>query len=169
MKRANYPEGVDPEDANAVMRALADGAFGNQLAPGPPFQSAGRVPDLDALLAGIVAAMPRASIMFIEGTSIVPEAKTLLYDRSVEPQRDDLWGTVWPRPQGFHVPLTDQNVDDLRALADRLAIPEVCDHITVYDADQILLIAHDVGSEVWLSGDLSDVARQRFHSAVNAT
>ena len=31
----------------------------------------------------------------------------------------------------------------------------VCDHVTVYDADRILLYAHNVGPDVWLSGDLS--------------
>lgn len=129
----------------------------------------GEVADVPSLLEGIDAALPRGVVMPIEGTS-APEVEELLADRAVEPVRDDLWATLWPRSPRFHIPLTNENLRDLRALAERPSGEGVfCDHLVVYDGDRILLYAHDVGCEVWLSRDLSEAARERFRSASDAT
>ena len=146
------------------MRALADGAFASAQDP-VPLQRAGHVSDLGSLLGGIAKALPRPSVMFVEGTTIAPEVMALLEECSTDPGRDDLWGTVWPRSDGFHIPVTDENVRALAALAERHATPELCDHVTVYSGDRILLLAHDVGSDVWLSSDLAPGVVERFRES----
>ena len=169
MKRTSYPDGVDPDDVESVMRALGAGAFDTVAQGGSPLEKAGRVSDLSLLLAGIDQALPRPAMLFVEGTSIAPDVKKLLDGRSVQPGRDDLWGTVWPRSDGFHIRVTDENMRDLLKLADHHATPEICDHLTVYCGERILLVAHDVGSDdVWLDGGLPPQAMARFRRVANA-
>jgi hypothetical protein len=168
MKRNSYPDGVDPDDAGSVMRALMSGAFDAATDQNAELQAAGRVAALSSLLAAIAETMPRPSVMFIEGTTIADEVKNDLGDRSVEPGRDDLWGTVWPRSDGFHVPVTDENLRDLLAVAQRKTRQAICDHITVYHGAQVLLAAHDVGGEVWVSGELPADTIEQFRRVANA-
>ena len=173
MERTNYPDGVDPEDVDSVMQAW-----------GAPFlppvlteahENVGRVTELSLLLTAIERAMPRPAVIFIEGTRLSDEVKTYLEERSLPSGRDDLWGTLWPRPSGFHIPVTDENLIDLRQLVSRHARPEdpypfgeICDHVVVYCDDLVLLGAYDVGSDVWLSRELPTATVELFREAAGA-
>ena len=110
MLRTNRFEDVDPDDEGSVMRALSGAGFGAVAKSAGTLERIGRVSSLESLLAAIGQALPRPAVMFIEGTSIADPAKESLAERSIEPERDDLWGTVWPRSEGFDMPVTDHNV-----------------------------------------------------------
>jgi hypothetical protein len=176
VKRMSYPDDVDPEDVGSVMQALADGAFGGPVLSFERHTRVGHVTDLASLLVAIEQTLPRPAVMFIEGTRIAPEVETLLESRSVRGTRDDLWGTSWPVPDGFHLPVSDENLRDLRDLVERHAAPEepypfsaICDHVVVYSGDVVLMGAYDVGSEVWLSSDLPAETIELFRVAAGAT
>ena len=69
-----------------------------------------------------------------------------------EATRGDLSGTIWPQPQTFHLPLTNEVGEALRLLGERFAQPEMCDHLVVYRDEDILLSAYDAGIDiVWVS------------------
>jgi hypothetical protein len=173
VERTNYPEGVDPEDVDSVMRAMDE-------FPGPAVSehrhhSVGRVADLCLLLSAIERLLPRPAVIFIEGTKIAGEVKTFLDEHSIASGRDDLWGTAWPRPEGFHILVTDENLRGLRHLVSTQVRPEepypygaICNHVVVYRDNEILLTAYDVGSEVWLSDDLPAGTAERFREVVDA-
>jgi hypothetical protein len=169
MRRTNSFEDVDPNDERSVMRALAGERFGAVTRSAATLQNVGRVSDLDSLLAGIEHVLPRCAVMFIEGTSITPDSRKILAERSIEPERDDLWGTVWPRSEGFDLPVTDDNLHGLRELAGSRPACEICDHVTVYSGDRILLVAHDVGSEVLVNRELPAEAVRRFREFARAS
>ena len=169
MTRGHEPDGVRSGGFFSSIRAVVRRWVPAGVDLPASGQWVGEVADVSSLLAGIDVALPRGVVMFIEGTS-TPEVKELLADRAVAPVRDDLWATIWPRSPRFDLPLTSENLRDLRALAERPSGEGVfCDHVIVYDGDRILMYAHDVGGEVWLSGDLSEAARERFRSASGAT
>jgi len=55
-------------------------------------------------------------------------------------------GTIWPKPNVFHVRATEQFLRQLAALADRHAAPEICDHFYAYDGNQGLMQWYDAFS-----------------------
>ena len=166
--RRNPSGDVDPSDEAAVMRAIVGTSFRAVAKSAGSLERVGAVGTLASLLAGIDQALPRPAVMFIEGTSIASEPRVFLDRRSIEPEPDDLWGTVWPRSEGFDVPLTDENLRDLAELASRHPEHEICDHITVYRGDRVILVAHDVGSEVLLDRELPDTVIELFQQVAGA-
>jgi hypothetical protein len=175
VERTDYPDGVDPDDLDSVMRGLTAGAFHGSVLTERAHENVGRVTDLSLLLTAIEQVVPRPAVAFIEGTRISDEVRTLLDERSIPSGRDDLWGTAWPRPEGFHLPLTDENMRDLRQLVSSHTRPEdpypfagICDHVVVDRDHEIVLAAYDVGSDVWLSRDLPAGTVELFQEVAGA-
>lgn len=105
----------------------------------------GDVSDLYELLRAIDEVMPKHATLYVEGTSIAPEvARFLAARQSADPPEVERH-TGWPKPQPFHLPLAGRNLAELRAIADRYAEPEICDHLVVYCGGTVLLYAHDAG------------------------
>jgi hypothetical protein len=105
----------------------------------------GHVADLYALLRALDETMPPDAILYLEGTSFAPEIRDFLSSRHAPQSREVAPGTILPRPETFHLPLTGTNLADLRALAEQHAEPEVTDHLAVYRRDELLLSAYDAG------------------------
>jgi hypothetical protein len=65
-------------------------------------------------------------------------------------------GTLYPKPDAYHLPLRDPNLADLRSIAERYAEPEVADHLAVYRGNELLLTAYDAGKDdVYVARSLS--------------
>jgi hypothetical protein len=115
----------------------------------------GRVSGLHELLAAISAALPRDAVLYLEGTSFAPEVAQFLEAREPDETPKVERGTIWPRPRGFHLPLSGGGLEQLRVLAPRHAGPEVAHHLVVYRGGDVLLWAHDAGGgDVLLSRSL---------------
>jgi hypothetical protein len=109
--------------------------------------------------------MPDDAVLYLEGTSISSAVEEYLQAHRAPVQREVARGTLWPRPDTFHLPLGDLN--GLRALAERHAEPEICDHPAVYRGSQLLLTAYDAGfGEVLLARALPDETARRFRLAL---
>ena len=105
----------------------------------------GYVTDFYKLLQAIDEAMPKDAVLYLEGTSIAPDVASFLESRSAQDQREITANTLWPKPKVFHIPLTRDNLADLRNLAEQHAAAEVADHLVVYRGEDVLLWAHDAG------------------------
>jgi hypothetical protein len=55
------------------------------------------VSDLDGLLRAIDEAMPKDSVLYVEGTSIAPAVKAYLEERRAPARRGIRRGALWPR------------------------------------------------------------------------
>jgi hypothetical protein len=53
------------------------------------------------------------------------------------------YGTIWPRPDVHHIPMTTNNRESLAALIDSESLAHPCNHLHVYRDDQMLLQWHD--------------------------
>jgi hypothetical protein len=107
--------------------------------------SLGYVSDLYELLRAVDETMPKTAILYLEGASIAPDVRAFLESRQAAGPHEVAHGTVYPTPMSFHLPLSDQNLVELRGLADHHAEPEICDHLAVYQAGELLLTAYDAG------------------------
>lgn len=98
---------------------------------------------IDVLLAA-VRLLPRPAILSIEGGT-GPGPLDALAEYKTAPRRTDLSGTISPSEES-HFPLTATVIDGLQALAECHAVPELMDHLVVYDGEHVLLAAYDAGS-----------------------
>ena len=127
----------------------------------------GYVKDFYDLLRVIDEVMPKDAVLFLEGTSIVPDVAAFLDARQPADRPAIEPNTRWPKPRSFHLPLAGANLRELRALAEGHAEPEVADHLVVYRAFEVLLWAHDAGAGyVSLSRALPDETIEQFWNSL---
>ena len=113
--------------------------------------------DFPLFLRNLPKLFPAGSVLYLEGVAISKDVQEFLKDRLPEKTAKLELGTVWPRPQTFHMVLTVQSVEGLARLAENHALPEMCDHLHVYKDDTVLLEAHDVLDQcISLSGSLPE-------------
>lgn len=117
-------------------------------------------------------ALPGATTLFVEGTSIGSDVEDFL--RSAReagvyiPDRQ----THWPRPKQYRVRCDDPTLAGLVALAKRHAEPEILDHLFVYDGSQALLEFHDAfmsDSLVLISVETEEQRIRDFASVLGLT
>jgi hypothetical protein len=131
------------------------------------YSELGYVSDLRVLIRAINTTMPRDAIIYIEGDSIVPEVASFLSSHLASEPRDIWPGSSSRKSSAFHVPLAGTNLAELGVLADSYAAPEVCDHLVVYQDDELLLTAYDAGGNfVEVSKSLPDETIQRLRAAL---
>lgn len=87
--------------------------------------------------------LPQATNLFLEGSSIAGEVVELLM-RHVElgpylPSR----GTILPRARLFRLRISLTLLQGLATLAKRHPVPELCDHLHLYDSNHALALWYD--------------------------
>lgn len=127
----------------------------------------GYVTDLYKLLRAIDEAMPKDAVLYLEGSAIAPDVASFLESRPAQDRREIKANTLWPKPKVFHMPLTGDNLAEVRKLAEKHAEPEVADHVVVYRGEEVLLWAHDAGyGYVRVARDVSESIVQALRDAL---
>jgi hypothetical protein len=83
--------------------------------------------------------LPLPVNLCFEGTSISPDVPVLFASNAATPTLEIPPGTIWPKLKVFHVRATGPFVQQLAALANKHAEPEVCNHFHVYNSSQGLM------------------------------
>ena len=107
--------------------------------------SLGFVDDLYGLLRAINESFPEDATLYIEGTSLAPDLQAFLETHETGARTAFVRETISPLSRQYHLPLSGSNLVELRAIAERHAEPEICDHLAVYRNGEILLTAPDAG------------------------
>ena len=107
----------------------------------------------------LLTALPAATTLFVEGASVAPEVDAFL--RSAAEPGDYLPArqTLWPRPKQYRVPCDGPTLAALASLAECHAVPELLDHLFVYNRSDVLLEfpdAVDRGCPAFVSGDVEE-------------
>src|ERR1035437_1312955 len=72
--------------------------------------------DFPSLLRALPLLLPNDAVLYLEGGSPPRDIKAFL-DAHCAPERTHLaMGTIWPRPQIFHLPATTENLTKLAVL-----------------------------------------------------
>jgi hypothetical protein len=83
--------------------------------------------------------LPLPANLCFEGTNIAPDIRSLLTSNAATQILQIASGTIWPKPNVFHVRATEQFLDELAVLAQHHAESEICDHFHAYDGNQGLM------------------------------
>ena len=128
----------------------------------PPSRDAG------AMLRALPILLPRGGFVYFEGTT---EAAFESWARAhaVSVQLKIAYGTIWPKPDWFHVPLDPALMQEAAGLIERngIALPSI--HIHVHDGVTVLLEWHDafVDDPMYVSSAIPREAVEAFASSMN--
>ena len=115
--------------------------------------------------------VPAGSVLYVENCTRRGEVREYLEARPAAEICKVQMGTVWPRPECFHIPITRENMEGLAALAERHATPEVGDHIHAYRAGEVLVQWYDAccNDPLYISRSVPEERVRAFCEAIDAT
>lgn len=126
--------------------------------------------DVERFLRALPALMPPGSIAYFEDTG-EPHVGRYLLSVSIPAQAQVAGGTIWPRPDSYHVPLTVEQMDALVHFLDKQPAGFFCAHCHVYRDGVVLLQWHDafINDPIYISRTISDESVAEFAQAIGAS
>jgi hypothetical protein len=115
------------------------------------------------LFAALEGWLPENSFLYFEDGCLDEELKEFMRQYSVPEQIHIAYGTIWPRPEVFHVPATKEALETLTKIMEHHAEPELAVHFHVYQNDGVLIEWHDAfDGGMLLSGDFHEEKVKEF-------
>jgi hypothetical protein len=126
--------------------------------------------DVERFVRALTALMPAGSVAYFEDTA-EPHVRRYLEGIAVPSQVRLAIGTIWPRPDSYHVPLTAETMEALAAFLDQNPAGFFCAHCHVYRDGVVLLEWHDafIDDPMYISRTLSADAVARFAHALGSS
>src|SRR5688572_14347325 len=126
--------------------------------------------DVERFIRALPSLMPPGSVVYFEDTA-EPHVTRYLESVSVPPQVRLAIGTIWPRPDSYHVPLTPETMDALALFLDRNPAGFFCAHCHIYRDDVVLLQWHDafINDPMYISRTIGADAVDRFAQALGSS
>jgi hypothetical protein len=85
---------------------------------------------------------PVGALVYFEGTTEGKFAEWL-EAHTMSPSLKVAYGTIWPRPDYYHVPLEAALLEEAADLIEREHVVQPCIHLHVHDRNRVLLDAFD--------------------------
>jgi hypothetical protein len=123
---------------NAVPKSERDGIRLHETEP----WKVSPTTDVGRFVRALAPLVPEGSIAYFEGTG-EPHVAEYLRGVSIPAPVRVAIGTIWPRPDCYHVPLTVKTMDDLAAFLERRPAGYFCSHCHVYRDGSVLLQWYD--------------------------
>jgi hypothetical protein len=99
--------------------------------------------DFPPVLEALADLLPHGCVLYFEGGSPSGELAQFLRENSVSERAHIAYGTIWPKPSVYHVPVTTATITRLANLMRSHCSPELAVHFHVYRNQTILLEWHD--------------------------
>ena len=130
----------------------------------------GPTTDFERFLRSLALLAPEGAIVYFEGTSESHVTEFLRRVAVPAPVRVAV-GTIWPRPDAYHVPLTADGMEEFAAFLERRPAGYLCSHCHVHRDGSILLEWHDAFTTdpMYVSRTISEDAVGRFARALGST
>ena len=126
--------------------------------------------DVKRFLRALPLLAPEGAVAYFEDTA---ESHVAEYLRqvAVTPQSQVAVGTIWPRPDTYHVPVTQESMDRLAAFLEASPAGFFCAHCHVYRNGVVLLEWHDAFSKhpMYVSRAIGEDAVREFASRIGST
>jgi hypothetical protein len=126
--------------------------------------------DVERFLRSLPLLVPEGGVAYFEGTGERHVAE-YLRRASVPAPVPVARGTIWPRPDVYHVPLTVDSMEDLARFLEEHPHGYFCSHCHVYRGRTVLLQWHDAffDDSMYLSPTLPEAVVDRFAQAAGIT
>ncbi len=92
-------------------------------------------------------------VLYFEGGYYRGKLEKFLKAHSVTSPLNIAVGTLWPKPECFHIPATKENISALVELCRGLADAELAIHFHVYSQGRVILEWHDAFAEPMILAD----------------
>jgi hypothetical protein len=93
----------------------------------------------DGFFASLPDLLEEGAVLCLEETSMDRGLRLFLEENAVTPGRTMDRGTVSPPPRQHHIPVRPELMAEVQDFADRIAEPEVCDHLHAYRGEDLLI------------------------------
>lgn len=126
--------------------------------------------DVPCFVRALPSLMPAESVAYFEGTA-ESHVGRYLQSVSVPAQARVAIGTIWPRPDCYHVPLTGEAMENLAAFLEQNPAGFFCTHCHVYRDGVVLLEWHDafIDDPMYISREISADAVAGFAQALGSS
>jgi hypothetical protein len=126
--------------------------------------------DVDRFLRALPALMPPGSVAYFEATAEAHVGPYLL-SVSVPAQAQVALGTIWPRPDCYHVPLTAEQMQALTGFLEKHPAGFFCTHCHVYHDGVVLLQWHDafINDPMYISRAIDEESVVQFAQAIGSS
>ena len=123
----------------------------------------GATKDVARFIRALPELMPDGSIAYFEATAET-HVKQYLERVAIPAPVKLAIGTIWPRPDCYHVPLTASTMEALAEFLDKNPAGFFCAHCHVYRDDVVLLEWHDafIDDPMYISRTIGSEAVARF-------
>jgi hypothetical protein len=133
----------------ALRRALAartGGEADGLVLDAPRWQLEEVPPDASRFIGALSVLEAPETFLFLEGRAHPQLVRRFLEKHDVPVTPRPALGTVWPRSPCFILTLQRALLQEMAALVDGLASPEVCDHLHVFTRREVLVSGYDAFS-----------------------
>ncbi len=150
-------------------RTTASGDAGLQLTEPECWEVSG-TKEVERFLRALPILAPEGGIAYFEGTA-EPHVAAYLRTVAIPPPVQIAVGTIWPRPDWYHVPLTAEKMESVASFLETHPAGYVCSHLHVHDGSRILLQWHDAfgGDPMLVARSVGERSVTRFAAAIGST
>jgi hypothetical protein len=126
--------------------------------------------DVSRFLRALPLLFPEPSVAYFEDTG-EKQVAGCLQQVSISVPAHLARGTIWPKPDCYHVSLTPESMETIAAFLDHHPAGYFCTHLHVHRESQILLAWYDAFSRypMWISRTIDEERVKAFASAILAT
>lgn len=129
---------------------------------GAPAWSATPIKDAPAFFRALPGLLPSGAILYLEDICS-SDGIALANRHRVEPLLKLALGTIWPRPNCFHIAFDATIAKELTEFTEHHATPELAVHIHAYHSGRVLLEWHDAfGAPLRISASFPESSVSHF-------
>ncbi len=128
-----------------------------------------KLTNLPSFLRELNILIPIDSVLYLEGGDTPKELQIYLRERIAKEICKVEMGTIWPRPQCFHMQITYENLEGLAKLVEGYATPQVAIHLHVYKNGKMFLMWYDAFFDpLYISKEISEDKIKTFCNKLKA-
>lgn len=152
-----------------ILGAVSAEEMGGIHLEGPVRWEVAETKDMSAFLRALPHLLGEDSVLYLEDVN-GPDVSAFLQRKPAKATCKVALGTIWPRPNYFHLDITEVSMQELAKLAEGRATPEVCIHLHAYKAGRVLLEWHDAFDQpMWISDEIPEEKVAEFCRGLNCT